>query len=322
MNEIRCTINMNNKVIAIVGPTAVGKTALSIKLAKQFNGEIINGDSMQVYKGMDIGTAKITKEETEGIPHHLIDILEPTDAYSAADFKRLCLEQIEDIQNRNKLPIIVGGSGLYIQSVLYGYGFPETKRNEQKTKELEQLLQEKGNQYLYEQLKMFDPEQAKKIHPNNTRRVIRALEIYESTGKTKSQYLEEQKQQPTNSFDAFIIGLEMDREQLYQRINQRVDMMLSNGLLDEISALLAKGVSQNDAAFKAIGYKELLSFLQQDIDFDEAIFLLKRNSRRFAKRQYTWFKNKMNVHWFDVSKNPKNFQQEILHQTAGFLQDI
>ena len=313
---------MNNKVIAIVGPTAVGKTDLSITLAKQFNGEVINGDSMQVYKGMDIGTAKITEEETEGIPHHLIDILEPTDAYSAADFKRLCLEKIEDIQSRGKLPIIVGGSGLYIQSVLYGYDFPETKRDAQKTKELEDILQEKGIKYLYEQLKINDPEQAKDIHPNNTRRVIRALEIYHSTGKTKSQYLQEQQQHVSHKLDAFIIGLEMEREQLYKRINQRVDLMLAQGLLDEVGSLIEQGVSEENTAFKAIGYKELLSFLQKDIDFDEAIFLLKRNSRRFAKRQYTWFKNKMDVHWFDVTNRRKNIQQEILHQTAGFLQDI
>ena len=215
---------MKKTVVAIIGPTAVGKTKLSIRMAKRFDGEIISGDSMQIYKGMDIGTAKIKEEETEGIPHHMIDIKEPDEEFSVADFQVTVRSYIDEISRKGHLPIIVGGSGLYIQAALYNYQFSNEKRDETLTKRLEELIQVKGIMPLYDYLKKIDPEEAKKIHPNNHRRVIRAIEIYETTGKTKSEYQKDQKLE--SPYNVNLIGLEMDREELYERINKRVDQIL------------------------------------------------------------------------------------------------
>ena len=287
------------KVIVIVGPTAIGKTDLSIQLAKELQTEIISGDSMQVYKGMDIGTGKITKEEMADIPHYMLNIRQPNEDFSVATFKELVEEHIKVINEKGKIPIIVGGTGLYIQAVLFDYQFSEQKRDEKFTKELENLLEREGNIALHEKLKKVDPIQASKIHPNNYRRVIRALEVFESTGKTMTE--RHKTQNKTSKYDYVLIGLEMNRDKLYDRINRRVEKMVQDGLVEEVRALYDKGFSDTQA-MKAIGYKEIIPYLEQEMSLDEAVSILQRNSRRYAKRQYTWFKNQMDVTWFDAEK--------------------
>lgn len=309
---------MKRKVIAIVGPTAVGKTRLSIEVAKKFGGEIISGDSMQVYKGMDIGTAKIKEEEMAGIPHHMIDIKSPNEDFSVADFQYYVQKYIEEISARNHIPIIVGGSGLYIQAVLQNYNFSKEKRDDALTKRLEDEMNQKGIEPLFDRLKTIDPNQAEKIHPNNFRRVLRALEIFEKTGLTMTEY---QKQQASSSpYESLLIGLEMDRELLYKRINQRVDGMVREGLLEEVKGLIEKGY-ENYQSMKAIGYKELIPYFTGEVPLETSIELLKRNSRRYAKRQYTWFKNKMDVNWYELTPSTMTEKfNDILTDLAGFIE--
>lgn len=286
------------KVIIIVGPTAVGKTNLSIKLAKKLKAEVISGDSMQVYKGMNIGTGKVTEKEMEYVPHHMLDILNPDEPFSVADYQKQVQKKISDLNKQNITPLLVGGSGLYIQAVLYDYVFSDQKRDETLTKQLEARLETEGNLALYEELQQVDPVQAKHIHPNNKRRLIRALEVYQATGKTLSERQAEQNK--TSTYDYYIIGLKMDREALYDQINQRVDTMVQNGLVEEVKHLYERGY-EHTQAMKAIGYKELIPYIKGETDLNTAVELLKRNSRRYAKRQYTWFKNQMNIHWYDVT---------------------
>lgn len=308
---------MKPKVISIVGPTAVGKTKLSIEVAKKYNGEIISGDSMQVYRGMDIGTAKIKPEEMQHIPHHMIDIKNPDEDFSVADFQYYVQKYIKEITSRGRVPIIVGGSGLYIQSVLNDYHFSEEKRDEELTNKLEEEMKQNGIEPLYQRLIEIDPVQAEKIHPNNYRRVIRALEVFEKTGLTMTEY--QQQQSGDSPYNSILIGLEMERELLYDRINKRIDKMIQEGLLYEVKTLLDNGY-ENYQSMKAIGYKELIPYLKGDSSLEESIELLKRNSRRYAKRQYTWFKNKMDVNWYTIT--PQNINdkfQEILVDLAGFL---
>ncbi|ASK63451.1 tRNA (adenosine(37)-N6)-dimethylallyltransferase MiaA [Virgibacillus phasianinus] len=307
---------MKQKVIAIVGPTAVGKTKLSIEIAKQFNGEIISGDSMQIYRGMDIGTAKITEGEKLGIPHYMLDIKDPSDNFSVADFQHHVTDHIETISSKGHLPIIAGGSGLYIQSALYNYNFSNDARDNELTLELEQDLDKFGAAYLHERLQKIDPHQAVKIHPNNHRRLIRAIEIYETTGKTMSAFQAEQKESP---YDPIFIGLEMEREMLYNRINTRIDQMVQNGLLYEVHQLYVRGL-EDCQSMRGIGYKEFIPYFKGEYDLDYAIELLKRNSRRFAKRQYTWFKNKMDVAWYSVTPDTIGEKfRTILRDLAGML---
>lgn len=309
---------MKKTVIVIAGSTAVGKTKLSIEIAKKFNGEIISGDSMQVYKGMDIGTAKITEDETQGIPHYMIDMKEPDEEFSVADFQSLVQNYINEITAKQKLPIIVGGSGLYIQAALYNFNFSEQKRDETITKRLELEIEDKGIDSLYSRLKQLDPDQAAKIHPNNHRRVIRALEIYEITGKTMSAYHEEQHME--SPYRIIFIGLEMDRALLYNRINERIDMMLLDGLEAEVRGLYNKGF-HDCQSMKAIGYKEFIPYFEGKQTLDQSIELLKRNSRRYAKRQNTWFKNKLDLNWYtiDPEKEIESFQS-IFDHLAGILE--
>ncbi len=297
-------------VIVIVGPTAVGKTKLSIDLAKCFHAEVISGDSMQVYKGLDIGTGKITEHEKNGIPHFMLDIKEPDESFSAAEYQRLVQKHIEEINDRNKVPILVGGSGLYIQSVLYDYNFNNRKRDNHITKKLEQRLQEEGNQALYDELKQIDQEQAQKIHPNNYRRVIRALEIYETTGLTMTEIHKKQKNNPR--YNHIMIGLEMDRKTLYNQINKRVDQMVTDGLIEEVTFLYKQGY-ENCQSMKAIGYKEIIPYIKGEVDLDTAVETLKRNSRRYAKRQFTWFKNQMDIEWFQIDTSNSNLFPSIVH---------
>lgn len=289
-------MNNNYDVIAIVGPTAVGKTALSIELAKKLDGEIINGDSMQVYRDLNIGTAKITPEEMDGVPHHLLDILEPTDSFSVADYQQAVREKITEIQARGKMPIIVGGTGLYVQAVLYDFRFTEEKIDEGVREAYYTALEQLGPEAMHARLAAVDPETAKTIHPNNTRRVIRALEMAEHSDVKKSNDAQHQGEKAL--YHHLIIGLNMDREKLYERINLRVDMMLEQGLVDEVRGLYDRDI-RDVQAIRAIGYKELYDYFDGRETFKQAIENLKRNSRRYAKRQLTYFRNKMDITWYD-----------------------
>lgn len=291
-------LDSKQKLLVIIGPTAVGKTKLSIELAKRYNGEIISGDSMQIYRGMDIGTAKIKHEEMEGIPHHLIDIKEPDESFSVAEFQQLVRRKISEITSKGKLPIIVGGTGLYIQAVIYDYQFSEAPADEEFRLQLEERANEIGNVALHQELTKVDPESASQIHPNNVRRVIRALEIFHCTGKIMSDY--QNNQQPDLLYETALIGLTMEREKLYERINMRVEMMISEGLLDEVSNLHKQGL-RDCQSIQAIGYKEIYDYLDGKVNLDLAVENLKQNSRRYAKRQLTWFRNKMEVKWFDMT---------------------
>lgn len=282
-------------VLCIVGPTAVGKTKMSIELAKQLNGEIISGDSMQIYRGMDIGTAKATMDERQGIPHHLIDEKNPDEPYSVAAFQQTVRAKMEEIKSRGKLPIIVGGTGLYIKSVLYDYEFA----GESESKEVDEAKYgHLSNEELHAKLAAVDEAGAKDIHPNNRKRVIRALEIYETSGVKKSEMIE--KQEHKMIYDACLIGLTDDRTVLYDRINKRVDMMYETGLVEEVKALFDEGIPAESQSIRAIGYKELYDYFKGLISLEESKELIKRNSRRYAKRQYTWFNNQMDVTWFKV----------------------
>ena len=292
-------LTIKKKLLVLIGPTAVGKTQTSIKLAKAFNGEIISGDSMQIYKKMDIGTAKIMQAEMEGIPHYLIDIKNPDETFSAAEFQELGREKISDITNRERLPMIVGGTGLYIQSVLFDYHFSEAPSDASFRKNLEMQAEKDGNIVLHAQLMRMDPESGRRIHPNNIRRVIRAIEIFHCTGKTMSEL---QQSQPIESiYDVAIIGLTLEREKLYERINKRVEIMIENGLIKEVETLFQQGY-KDCQSIQAIGYKELYEYFYGNVTLEEAVENLKQNSRRYAKRQLTWFRNKMDVKWFDMTE--------------------
>ncbi|ATA59633.1 tRNA (adenosine(37)-N6)-dimethylallyltransferase MiaA [Geobacillus stearothermophilus] len=309
---------MAEKVVVIVGPTAVGKTRLGIALAKKLGGEIISGDSMQIYKGMDIGTAKVKPDEMDGIPHHLLDIKEPCEPFSVVEFQRLCRALIADISARGRLPIIVGGTGLYIQAAIYDYQFSDAPSDEAYRRALRQLAAEQGVEALHRQLEAVDPESAARIHPRNVRRVIRALEVYHSTGKPFSEW--QRGQQKQLLYEAAIIGLTAERSVLYRRINERVDQMIAEGLVDEARALYDRGF-RDCQAVQAIGYKELYDYFDGRVSLEEAIEQLKQNSRRYAKRQLTWFRNQMPVEWFDMT-DAKMFAarvEEIFRYIAGKL---
>ena len=292
------------KVIVVIGPTSVGKTKMGVALAKELNGEVISGDSMQIYKHMDIGTAKVTNEEMEGVVHHCIDILEPTDSYSVHDFQKVIRKKITEITNRGKVPIIVGGTGLYIKAGLYDYHFEEMDNQRDEFKE---KYQDYTNEQLFAYLKEIDEQSAKILHANNRRRVLRAIEIFETTGKKKSEMLNEQSH--TCLYDAYFVGLTLPRDLLYQRINERVDIMMANGLQKEVSDLLALGLTNDHQSMKAIGYKEWFAYFNGECSLAEVIENIKKHSRQYAKRQYTWFRNQFEVNWYDV--NLDDFNQTI-----------
>ncbi|ARK30916.1 tRNA (adenosine(37)-N6)-dimethylallyltransferase MiaA [Halalkalibacter krulwichiae] len=308
---------MKEKLIVIAGPTAVGKTALGVKLAKKYQGEVISGDSMQVYKGMDIGTAKVTPDEMNGVVHHLIDILEPNEAFSVADFKERCTPLITAINQKEKLPLIVGGTGLYVNSIIKGYEFDSKPTDEDYRQELEQLAFTIGKDELHKMLEREDPKAAQLIHPNNVRRVIRALEVTRATGKPfSSQQIEEQGE---SKYDVAIIGLTMDRTKLYERINMRVDLMVEQGLIEEVRSIYDKGI-RDCQSVQAIGYKEIYDYFEGRYSLEDAIETLKKNSRRYAKRQLTWFRNKTNATWFDVTNGlrEESFQEICLFIEGKF----
>ena len=292
------------KVIVVIGPTSVGKTKMGVALAKKLNGEVISGDSMQVYRQMDIGTAKVTIEEMEGVTHHCIDILDPKDQYSVHDFQQTVRKQITEITNRGRVPIIVGGTGLYIKAALYDYTFSEMENNHD---EINKKYRDYTNEQLYDHLKQIDEESAKILHFNNRRRVLRAIEIYEQTGQKKSEMINEQEH--ICLYDAYFVGLTLPRELLYERINLRVDLMMKNGLQGEMESLIKQGLTRENQSMKAIGYKEWFDYYDHQIDLNDVLELIKKHSRQYAKRQYTWFKNQFDVHWYDV--NLENFEQTI-----------
>lgn len=308
---------MKPTIVCVVGPTAVGKTALSIEIAQRFNGEVISGDSMQVYRGMDIATAKVTQEEQQNIPHHLLDILDPDEGFSVFDFKSRVTQLITDMSERGRLPIIAGGTGMYLDSVIRDYALSEEKRDPEYERNIETDIEKLGINAVYDRLVEVDPEQAKKTHKNNVRRVIRALEVYDRTGQTMTEY--QQKQQAASPYNVILIGLDMDRTLLYARINARVDLMVENGLFEEARYFYDLGL-KDAPSMRAIGYKELIGFFEGTCSKEEAIDLLKRNSRRYAKRQLTWFRNKMDVKWYTLTPETKNeVFQKILKDLAGFL---
>ena len=309
-------MNMTNNelkpLVILVGPTAVGKTAASIGLAKALNGEIISGDSMQIFKGLDIGTAKITKEEMQGVPHHLIDIKEPWETFSVAEFKRLADEAIADIHDRGKLPIIVGGTGFYINSVLYEYHFGEADTDEAYRAELEQYAEAHGNEALWNILQEKDPDSAAKLHSNDIKRVIRALEVLHVTGIPASERQSTVDKQ-TMRYNAVYIALNMPREVLYDRINRRVDIMIQDGLEAEVRTALANGVAQDALSMTSIGYRQMIQYFNEEISFDRAVELIKRDTRHFAKRQLTWFRHDPNIQWVDKwGKTDEQVEAELL----------
>ncbi|MDD4437338.1 MAG: tRNA (adenosine(37)-N6)-dimethylallyltransferase MiaA [Tissierellia bacterium] len=288
-----------NKIIVIVGPTAVGKTYVSVELAKKLNTEIISADSMQIYKGMDIGTAKITEDEKQGIIHHMIDIVSPDEEYSVSEFKYDAEKIIDRLSGENKIPVIVGGSGLYVNSLIYDLDFGNAKSNKKIREYYTYYYKEHGEDALYDKLMRIDPKAAGKIHKNNVKRVIRALEVYDITGMKFSE-LNTDIRKESNKYDCILIGLSMERKVLYERINQRVDEMLSEGLVDEVRSLIEKGYNKNLVSMRGIGYKEIIEHLEGSTDYEEAVSILKQNTRRFAKRQYTWFLKDKSIKWFSM----------------------
>lgn len=290
--------NRKLPLIVLTGPTAVGKTALSVKLAKAVNGEIISADSMQVYRHMDIGSAKVTEEEMDGVAHHLIDVLEPEDEFNVVLFQRLAKEAIADISGRGRLPILVGGTGFYIQSVLYDIDFTETQEDRALREELELLAKTEGAQKLHDRLWAVDPEAAGQIHANNVKRVIRALEFHAQTGEKISAHNETERQKEA-AYRSLYFVLTDDRAKMYERIDRRVDKMLADGLLAEVQALKNRGLKKEMVSMQGLGYKEILAFLDGEYDLERAVYLIKRDTRHFAKRQLTWFKREKNVIWVD-----------------------
>lgn len=288
-------------LIIITGPTAVGKTSLSIDIAKRINGEIISADSMQVYRGMDIGTAKIRPEEMCGIKHYLIDELNPQDEFNVAVFKEKCNIYIEDIYSRGKVPLIVGGTGFYIQAVLYNIDFKETKTDYKYRESLKDFAKEHGANELHKRLEKIDAASAAAIHPNNVKRVIRALEYYEQTKTPISSHNEEERQKkPAYNFKYFVLNL--PRDILYNRIDKRVDKMRKGGLEDEVKSLIAKGYTRDMVSMQGLGYKEIIDAIENNTSIDAAFEKIKQDTRHFAKRQITWFKREKDVLWVDKDK--------------------
>lgn len=289
---------MKKPLLILTGPTAVGKTRLSIKLAKAVNGEIISADSMQVYRYMDIGSAKIKPEETEGVPHHLIDVLDPEEEFNVVTFQKMCKKCMEEIYGRGHVPILTGGTGFYIQSVLYDIDFTENAEDTTIRDRLEKEAEEKGAEYLHGKLREVDPASAGAIHANNIKRVIRALEFYEQTGEKISLHNETERQKESAYTSCYFV-LNDDREKLYERIDRRVDEMLAEGLVAEVEALIKRGCTRKLVSMQGLGYKEILAYLDGEYSLEEAVYRIKRDTRHFAKRQITWFKREKEVIWIN-----------------------
>ena len=286
-------------LIVLTGPTAVGKTALSIRLAKALDGEIISADSMQVYRGMDIGSAKVTKKEMDGVRHHLIDVLEPEEDFNVAAFQRMAKEALEEIYSRGKLPIVAGGTGFYIQALLYDIDFRDDTGEGPIRKELEKLAVEKGAEYLHSLLQQADPQSADQIHPNNIKRVVGALEYFRQTGEPFSLHNQRERER-CSPYHFLYYVICSDRKNLYERIDRRVDAMMADGLVGEVQALKKRGVKRGMTSMQGLGYKEILDYLDGTCSLEEAVYVLKRDTRHFAKRQITWFRREREVRWLKL----------------------
>lgn len=300
---------MKKPIVVLTGPTAVGKTELSIQLAKVIGGEIISADSMQVYKYMDVGSAKITPEEMDGVRHYLVDELEPFDEFHVVKFQEYAQKYLNEIYAHGKIPIIAGGTGFYIQALLNDIDFTEQESDSAYRKELEALAEEHGNQYLHDRLKEVDPESAEAIHPNNRKRVIRALEFYQETGRKISEH-NAKEQMRTSPYNFAYFVLNDERSHLYKRIDARVDKMIEDGLEVEVRRLKEMGCTKDMVAMQGIGYKEMLSYLDGSYSLEEAVYIIKRETRHFAKRQITWFKRERDVIW--LNKNEFDYKNEAI----------
>ena len=302
------------KIVVVAGPTGTGKTKLSVALAKQFGGEIISADSMQIYKGLDIGSAKVTPEETEGIPHHLIDILEPDETFSVAQYVQKANEAAEDILKRGKMPILCGGTGLYISSFVDNVKFTESETDFSLRERLMREAEEKGTEVLWQRLAQLDPKAAEAVHPNNVKRVVRALELYESTGLTLSEQNARSKL-IESPYEPVMLALTGERELLYERINLRVVRMVEAGLFEEVKALSDSGMTRSMQSMQGIGYKEILAHFDGECERLECIELVKKNSRNYAKRQLTWFKRDERYRWFDIS------EEDFLERATAYVEE-
>lgn len=315
------TDNQKKPLVILTGPTAVGKTELSVRLAKRINGEIISADSMQVYRRMDIGTAKIKPEEMDGVAHHLIDILEPQEDFNVYLFKELAPKAMDGIYSRGRIPVIAGGTGFYIQAVLYDIDFTETETDGEYRMKLMQTAKEKGADFLHAMLREIDPEAAGAIHPNNVKRVMRAIEYHHQTGGRMSEHNAEQggKESPYN-FAYFVLN--DDRAAVYERIDRRVDMMLESGLLDEVRSLLAEGCDKSLTSMKGLGYKEIIDYINGETTFEEAVRILKRDTRHFAKRQLTWFKRERDVTFVNLNEFNGSSRESIKNAALDYMLEI
>lgn len=306
------------KLIVILGPTSVGKTKVSVDIAQKLKSEIISTDSMQIYKKMNIGTAKVTEEEKSGIKHHMIDLIDPGEEFTVYDYQNQSLKIIDRLIKEDKTPILVGGSGLYINSILYDLDFNKVSSNEEVRNKYYEIEKTKGKEYLYDLLEKRDPEAAEKIHPNNIKRVVRALEVTEITGEKYSENSNFRKY--SEKYDFIIIGLEMNRKLLYNRINARVDEMIKEGLFDEVKELYQEGYDNTYQSMQAIGYKEVIDYIERKTSKEEAVRLIKRNTRRFAKRQITWFKPDDRIRWFDIS-DYRNTYNSTLNKILSYIKE-
>ncbi|WP_313580513.1 tRNA (adenosine(37)-N6)-dimethylallyltransferase MiaA [Lacrimispora sp.] len=308
---------MMRPLIIITGPTAVGKTALSVRLAKAIGGEIISADSMQVYRHMDIGSAKIKKEEMDGVPHYLIDVLDPEEEFNVAVFQKMAKEAVEEIYSHGHIPIVAGGTGFYIQALLYDIDFTENGEDTSIRMELEKLGQERGAEFLHNLLRDIDPDSANEIHENNMKRVIRAIEYYRQTGERISEHNKREKQKKS-PYDFLYYVVNTERARLYERIDRRVDLMLEQGLVEEVMHLKDMGLTRDMVSMQGLGYKEILDYLQEKYTLEEAVYVLKRDTRHFAKRQITWFKRERDVRWLDLP----DFNNDLDQVLIKMLQDI
>lgn len=305
---------MKKSLIILTGPTAVGKSALAVSLAREIGGEIISADSMQVYRHMDIGSAKITQEEMAGIPHHLIDILEPDEEFHVVRFQALAKDAIKAIYDKGRIPILAGGTGFYIQSVLYDIDFTATEEDEAFRRQLEQFAKEQGNEALFERLRCIDPKSCEILHANNVKRVIRAIEFYEKTGKRISEHNEEQHEKESPYRFLYFV-LTDERARLYEKIDRRVDAMLDAGLVTEVRNLKAMGCTRDLISMQGLGYKEVLEYLDGECTLEDAVYRIKRDTRHFAKRQLTWFRREKDVTW--ISRQDFRQLSEPEQQSSG-----
>lgn len=312
MNASQTLMPSKRPLIILTGPTAVGKTALSISLAKAIGGEIICADSIQVYRHMDIGSAKIMPDEMQGVAHHMIDLLDPTEEFNVVVFQQHAKKCIEEIYSRQHIPILVGGTGFYIQALLYDIDFTKQQENEPLRQRLEAIALEKGSEYLHDMLAKVDPVSAEIIHANNRKRVIRALEYYELTGEPISAHNEAQHAKKS-AYDSYYFVLNENRAILYDKIDKRVDAMMDNGLVEEVRSLIALGCKREHTSMQGLGYKEILDYLHGDISLERAVYLIKRDTRHFAKRQLTWFRREKEVIWLDKEAFGQDDQKILDH---------